>query len=46
MKNQGTMTPQTYYNSPNILYNPKDIDSCKLPNKELKITALRKLTEL
>lgn len=45
MKNQGNLTsPKDHNNLPVI--DPKDMEICNLPNKEIKIAVLKKLTEL
>ena len=45
MKIQENMTPPKYHNNPPVT-NTKDMEVCVFPDKELKMTVLRKFNDL
>ena len=45
MKNQGSMKPPDDHNNLPVT-NPKGMDICNLPNKDFKISILRKINDL
>lgn len=45
MKNDGNMTPPEAHSKPPVTY-AEEMEIHKLPNKELKVSVLKKLSEL